>query len=172
MPAIETAFEQIFSQHWAPICSHCFRFVGDRDEAEDLTLEAFWKLYKKGIWRTESDTRIRNWLYRVATNDSLNAIRGRKRRQQYELEAGLGYIRSTSVGNPVTESERRAERVLIRRVLSRMKKQYASVLSLRYAGLSYREIAQAIRISPNSVGTMLARAEKEFMQLYLELEGR
>jgi RNA polymerase sigma-70 factor (ECF subfamily) len=172
MSAIETTFEEIFGQQWSPICAHCFRFVGDPDEAEDLALEAFWKLYKNGIWRRESESRVRSWLYRVATNDSLNAIRGRKRRQQYELEAGLNYLKSSKTLNPASEAERAEERRVIRQVLSQIKKKHASVLSLRYAGLSYREVADAMRISPKSVGTLLARAEEEFFQQFRKMEGR
>jgi RNA polymerase sigma-70 factor, ECF subfamily len=40
------------------------------------------------------------------------------------------------------------------------------VLLLRYSGLSYAEIAEALDVSPTSVGTLLARAEQEFEKLY------
>lgn len=172
MPATSPDFEVFFSQFWSPICAHCYRFLGDRDEAEDIALEVFWKLHKKELWQKESQGGIRSWLYRVATNDALNAIRSMKRRQQYEFEAGREHLESTYTPNPAREMERVEIRARIRLVLSRMKKKQASVLSLRLAGLSYREIAEIIKVSPNSIGTLLARAEKEFMALYLELEGR
>jgi DNA-directed RNA polymerase specialized sigma24 family protein len=52
-----------------------------------------------------------------------------------------------------------------------MKPRSAKTLVLRYSGLSYAEIANAIGVSPNSVGTLLARAEREFEQQYRALEG-
>ena len=172
MPVLSSAFEEIFAQHWSPICAHCFRFVGDRDEAEDIALETFWKLYQDGIWQRENERKVRSWLYRVATNDSLNAIRGRKRRHQYELEAGIDHLDSSRSIDPAADAEQQEVAAMIRLVLSRMKKKHARVLSLRHAGLSYREVADVMQISPNSIGTLLARAENEFMQHYSKMEGR
>jgi RNA polymerase sigma-70 factor (ECF subfamily) len=47
-----------------------------------------------------------------------------------------------------------------------MKPRSAQLLILRHSGLSYAEIASAIEVSPNSVGTLLARAEREFEEQY------
>ena len=58
------------------------------------------------------------------------------------------------------------ERQRVRRVLSQMKSRSAKILVLRHTGLSYAEIAAAIRVSPNSVGKLLSRAEKEFEDLW------
>jgi RNA polymerase sigma-70 factor (ECF subfamily) len=61
----------------------------------------------------------------------------------------------------------RQERIAeVRFALARLKVEKAQVLLLRHSGLSYQEIAAAMRIKPASVGTMLARAEAEFSMLY------
>ena len=52
-----------------------------------------------------------------------------------------------------------------------MKPKSAKILVLRHTGLSYAEIAAAVRVSPKSVGKLLSRAEKEFEQRYRALEG-
>jgi RNA polymerase sigma-70 factor (ECF subfamily) len=51
-------------------------------------------------------------------------------------------------------------------VLIAMKPSSAQILLLRHSGLSYAEVAAALDVSSGSVGTLLARAEKEFQQLY------
>jgi len=51
-------------------------------------------------------------------------------------------------------------------VLAHMRPRSAQVLVLRHSGLSYTEVAEAIGAAPGSVGTLLARAEKEFERLY------
>jgi RNA polymerase sigma-70 factor (ECF subfamily) len=54
----------------------------------------------------------------------------------------------------------------VRSVLGHMRPRSAQALILRHSGLSYAEVADAIGIPPGSVGTLLARAEKEFERLY------
>ena len=44
----------------------------------------------------------------------------------------------------------------------------AQLLILRHSGLSYQEIAETLNVAPTSVGTLLVRAEKEFIRLYEE----
>jgi DNA-directed RNA polymerase specialized sigma24 family protein len=48
------SFEAAFQEHWPRVCAVLYRLVGDRDETEDLALEAFWRLYRRppalGTW--------------------------------------------------------------------------------------------------------------------------
>ena len=52
-----------------------------------------------------------------------------------------------------------------------LKPRAAQLLVLRHSGLSYAEIAQALNVARSSVGTLLARAEKEFERRYRALEA-
>ena len=54
----------------------------------------------------------------------------------------------------------------VRAVLAEMKARDAELLLLRTDGLAYREIAQVLGVQPSSVGTLLARAEREFERRY------
>jgi DNA-directed RNA polymerase specialized sigma24 family protein len=82
----EYDFETIFLEQWSQIYSVIFRLVGDQAEAEDLALETFWKLYRDPPSKAEN---LNGWLYRVAVNQGLNALRSRKRRTYYEGQSGL-----------------------------------------------------------------------------------
>jgi len=167
-----TDFETLFQEHWPRVYGVIFRIVGDHAEAEDLALEAFLKLHSKinavGSVQVLSTS---GWLYRVATNLGLNALRSRKRREQYELEAGKISLQASPFGNPIEELERAEERQRVRQVLSRMKPRFAKILVLKHSELSYVEIAAAVEVSPTSVGKLLSRAEKEFERRYRALEG-
>lgn len=165
------AFESVFRNHWNRVCNVVFRLVGDRDEAEDLALEAFWRLY--GRYRSgEIQENTGGWLYRVATNLGYNALRARRRRQLYEEEAGKASILSNAGMNTDAEVESREEQERVRWVLGKMKTRSAQILLLKYSGFSYSEIASAVDVAPTSVGALLVRAEKEFEKRYRELEGR
>jgi RNA polymerase sigma-70 factor (ECF subfamily) len=156
-------FEALFLQHWNRLCGLLYHLVGDWSEAEDLALEAFVQLYRRP---PAEDDNLGGWLYRVGTNLGLNALRARKRRQRYEEQAGMQILNDNPSGDPATVIERAQAYERVRDVLKDMKPRSAQMLILRHSGISYAEIAAALDIAPGSVGTLLARAEKEFERLY------
>jgi RNA polymerase sigma-70 factor (ECF subfamily) len=159
--------EAAFEEHWSSVCKTLYTLVGDWGEAQDLALEAFWRLYTA---RPQDLTNPGGWLYRVATNLGLNAIRARRRRQRYEEEAGALRLQRVDILNPAQEVERRETQEQVRHVLGRMKPRRAQLLILRYTDHTHAEIADILGIAPGSVGTLLARAEKDFEQRYQALE--
>lgn len=161
-------FESIFREHWTQVYNVVFRIVSDRNEAEDLALETFWQLYRKPPPGREN---LAGWLYRVAVNLGLNALRARKRRSHYEEEAGSLAIEGHQDSIPENEFELAERRREVQTVLVRMKPRSAKILILRYSGLSYKEIAVALKVKQSSVGNLLARAEVEFERFYRQLLG-
>ena len=164
-PSLEVAFRQ----HWSRVYGVIFRLVGDGDEAEDLALETFWRLYRRSPILDEG--KLGGWLYRVATNLGFNALRARRRRQQYEGQAGVTDLEQSNPIDPALAVEQAQDRQRVQAALGRMRPRSAQLLVLRYSNLSYAEIADAIGVAPGSVGTLLARAEAEFERHYRRLEG-
>jgi RNA polymerase sigma-70 factor (TIGR02960 family) len=81
----ESAFAQLVDRFRAELHLHCYRILGSVQDAEDLvqeTLLAAWR----GLERFEGRASLRSWLYRIATNRCLNALRDRGRRP-HELPA-------------------------------------------------------------------------------------
>jgi RNA polymerase sigma factor (sigma-70 family) len=75
----ESAFSELAEKFRAELQLHCYRILGSVQDAEDLvqeTLLAAWR----GHERFEGRSSLRTWLYRIATNRSLNALRDRGRR--------------------------------------------------------------------------------------------
>jgi RNA polymerase sigma-70 factor (ECF subfamily) len=161
-------FETIFVEQWSRVYGVVFRLVGDRVEAEDLALETFWQLYRNPPAKRDN---LNGWLYRVAVNLGLNALRARKRRARYEEEAGSLAFDTNRGAEPEYEVERAERRREVQVVLSRMKPRSAKLLVLRHSGLSYKELAAAVKVKPSSVGKSLARAEDEFERIYRQLLG-
>jgi RNA polymerase sigma-70 factor (ECF subfamily) len=160
------AFEALFQQHWERLCRVLYSILGDWDEAEDLALETFVQLYSRPPAETQ---RLGGWLYRVASNRALNALRARKRRQHYEEQATAQALESNCPEDPAAAVEGALERQRVRDALDALKPRSAQLLILRHSGLSYTEIAGALDLSPASVGTLLSRAEVEFTQAYNRL---
>jgi RNA polymerase sigma-70 factor, ECF subfamily len=161
-------FETTFDEHWTRLCIVLFRLVGEWEEAEDLALEAFWRLYSRPP-REESN--IGGWLYRVGVNLGYNTLRSRRRRKHYEGQAGRIELEDRQVEEPARATEVREVRHQVQMVLLKLPARSAKLLALRYSGLTYKEIAEALKLSPGSIGALLARAEKEFEKNYYRLYG-
>lgn len=159
----ERAFEGIFLEYYPRIYAVIFRLVGDRYEADDLTADTFWRLWKNPPAQREN---LAGWLYRVATRLGYNAMRAAKRRITYENQAGQDSLENQSIHDPEQETEQRYERQIVRDILRQMPLRDVQILILRHSGLSYKEIAAAAGVSPSSVGNLLARAEEKFESLY------
>lgn len=156
-------FDEFFQTHYARVARCVARVVGDHARAEDLAVEAFWKLWRSAPSHDEKAA----WVYRTAVRLALNELRGRRRRHWYESLSG-------SRSAPPTPEEAHAageERRQVRAVLSALDQRDAEMLLLRSSGLAYSELAAAMDLNPASVGTMLGRAQKAFRKEYLKLYG-
>ena len=165
--AAEREFEQIFLEHWPAVYRLLARLMGDGDEAEDLALETFWRLHLHPPSQGRASN-LGGWLYRVATNLGLNALRARQRRTRRELAAGQETLQAPAADDAIERIHSAEERAQVRLALSRMEERQAQLLLLRYSGLDYRELATALGVSPNSIGSLLVRAEREFEKRYKE----
>jgi RNA polymerase sigma-70 factor (ECF subfamily) len=161
-------FEALFGEYWAYVYRILRRLVVDPAEAEDLALETFLRLYQR-LPIEEQDFQLGGWLYRVATNLGLRSIRSFKRREHYEITAGKHALEETPETRPAEVFAQKEEHTLARQALSQMNERQSQLLILRYSGLSYKEIASALNLSPTSIGTLLLRAEREFETCYRAL---
>jgi RNA polymerase sigma factor (sigma-70 family) len=161
-------FERLFLEHWASVYRVLHRLVGDPAEAEDLALEAFLRLYRQTGKQTDG-IHAGGWLYRVATRLGLHSIRSWKRREHYELTAGRYALEESEPSSPAEILAQEEERGQVRLVLTRMNERQSQILILRHSGLSYKEIAEALNLTPASIGPLLVRAEREFEKQYRTL---
>ena len=79
------AFRALIEQHRAELQVHCYRMLGSLQDAEDALQETMLAAWR-GIGRFEQRASMRTWLYRIATNQCLNARRSSKRRQAREWD--------------------------------------------------------------------------------------
>lgn len=159
----ERAFEAIFHEHYARVYAILLRLTGDPYEADDLAAETFWRLWERPPARSVN---LAGWLYRVASRLGYNALRGNRRRDRYETEAGQDALENRPAADPAHVVEQRQARARVRDILRQMPMREVQILILRHSGLSYKEIAVALEIATGSVGTLLARAEARFEELF------
>lgn len=181
----EAMFDALFLTHYQPIFRLLYRIAGTREEAEDLAQETFLRLHRSpellrsipcGWKESQQEPRehnVRAWLYRVATNLAYNMLRSERRRERRE-DAVFG--QTPGVGSaepdPAEAAERDDERAAVRLALAALPARQAQLLLMRHAGLTYRELAEALGMAPASVGTSLARAEAAFEKVYQNQRGK
>jgi RNA polymerase sigma factor (sigma-70 family) len=161
-------FDDLFVEHWAHVYRALLNLVGDPAEAEDLALEAFFRLYQHPQVVKEGSN-LGGWLHRVAVNLGLHSIRSYHRRTGYELAAGKNALEEADENRPAEIQAREEEHDLTRMALAQMNPRRAQLLILRYSGMSYKELSVALNISSTSIGPLLLRAEREFEKQYLAL---
>jgi len=77
----ENAFRELTEPYRRELQLHCYRIVGSTLDAEDLVQETFLAAWR-GLDQFMEQASIRTWLYRIATNRSLDALRANTRRRQ------------------------------------------------------------------------------------------
>ena len=154
-------FEGLFRQHYPRIVGLLTRLTGDRGQAEEIAADAFSKLARQPLL-FKSQECLTAWVYRVATNAGLDAVRSNTRRRRSEDAAGVERLRTENEPGALEKMLRQERRERVQAVLGAMKPREAELLLLRSSGMAYREIGQALGVQARSVGTLLARAEREF----------
>lgn len=166
MSAATAAFdlETVFRAKYPRIARAIARVVGDPARAEELAVEVFLKL-----WRNPQaqGPQTEAWLYRVAVRTGLDELRRRTRRARFENLIGLQPPTPTPEEiHSATEGRQR-----VREVLASMSSRDSELLVLHSHGLSYEEMALALKLKPASVGTLLSRAQQAFRKSFVRRYG-
>ena len=151
--AASPSFEEYFHQHWGGIYRLLLRMVRDPAEAEDLTLETFFRLHRSQA-KLDQTFNAGGWLFRVATNLGLQSIRSFKRRERYELTAGRDALEQASDFEPAEIQADREERQMALAALAKMNPRQAQLLVMRYSGLAYKDNPKSMNLSPTTIGPL------------------
>jgi RNA polymerase sigma-70 factor (TIGR02960 family) len=178
----EDAFRDLTDRYRRELELHIYRIVGSAQDAEDLlqeTLLAAWR----GLERFEGRASVRAWLYRIATNRSLDALRASRRRPQEEQatqmpeptrwnepvwlqpypDALLDGIADDAPGPEARYETKEAIALAFIAGLQHLPSQQRAVLVLRdVLGYRAREVAEMLETSEASVNNLLRRARVAF----------
>ena len=156
----ESSIERLFHDEYARVVAIADRVLGDRHEAEDVAQEVFCSFYRQ---HPPDAPYAAGWLHRAAAHSALNVVRGSRRRAQREKTEAITRERVRGPAEAALDPQRALElaeqRREVRTALARLSAKSASVLVLRYSGLSYAEVAAALGVGVGQVGTLLRRAE-------------
>jgi RNA polymerase sigma-70 factor (ECF subfamily) len=158
-------FEALFRVHYPRLVGVLTRLTGDRGQAEEIAADTLSKLAARSALSASRED-VTAWLYRVAVNAGLDAVRANARRRKKEEAAVAEQLRVCADAGALESLLREERSARVRSVLAEMKPRDAELLLLRSGGMAYRELALALGVQSSSVGTLLARAEREFEQRF------
>jgi RNA polymerase sigma-70 factor (ECF subfamily) len=98
----EAAYQRLIEPHRSELHAHCYRMLGSVHDAEDALQEALVRAWR-GLSKFEGRSSLRSWLYRIATNTSLDAIERRPKRI-LPIDYGPPADPHGGVGEPLVES--------------------------------------------------------------------
>ncbi len=169
------AFESIYRKHSRHVYALCLRMIGNQAEAEDLTQEAFLRVFRK-IQTFRGDSAFSTWLHRLAVNVVLMHLRKKKlpavsldeTTKSNEEDAPAG----SELGGPDASLAGLIDRVNIKRAVEQLPTADKMVFVLHdIQGYKHQEIAE---IMDSTVGTSkgrLHRAHRRLRDMLRELVG-
>lgn len=151
------AYADLVRLHQAVAFRVAWSVLGDPDEAEDVTQDAFIKAWRR-LDRFRAGARFRPWLLAIVANEARNRIRGQSRRRRRELVVAVPDLVYDDPESDVIEDERR--RLLHRAVADLDPRDRAAIVCRYYLELSEMETAAVLDIPRGTVKSRLNRARR------------
>jgi RNA polymerase sigma-70 factor (ECF subfamily) len=163
----ERSFELLLRKYRTPVINFLYRMVRDSAIAEDLAQEVFLRVYRARQEYAPS-AKFTTWMFRIATNLALNALRDNRYRQlEISMDQPVETNESEQPALEVADGAPTAEQQLVARTRTELirnainvlpEKQRAAVLLHKYQELDYGEIAKILGCSESALKSLLFRA--------------
>lgn len=162
----QSAFEDIVVLFQSKIYQHCYRMLGNAHEAEDVAQEAFIRAYVN-IHSYDDSRKFSTWLYRIATNLSIDRLR--KRKPDYFLDAeikgtdGLDMYSQLATDARLPEEEVQGMELekMIYQEIANLPPIYRSIITLRYLEeFPLKEISEIMDLPLGTVKTRIHRGRE------------
>lgn len=164
--AMAARFEQLMRDHYRKAYTYAYRMTGSREDAEDLTQEAFVRAYR-AIDRYDETRPFDRWLFRIISNLFVDMLRARPRQLPLSLDTPMEGVDGDTLYSEVPDEEADPARVVMRQVmderlqnaLSRLPVSFReTVLLTDIEGMSYDEAARVLGCAVGTIRSRLHRA--------------
>ena len=137
------------------IYNYVFKYFADHDTAMEVTQKTFIKLHTH-IGQLKDPTRFKSWLYRIATNYCHDEQRSAGKRWVVSVSDGHGDMEKSEY-DPDRQFQKGELTELLGSALSELSHDQREVVIMKeYEGLKFREIADVLKISENTVKSRLS----------------
>ncbi|KAA0542934.1 RNA polymerase sigma factor SigW [Bacillus sp. BGMRC 2118] len=162
----QNAFSEIVELYKDKVYILCYRMLGNSHEAEDIAQEAFIRAYIN-IDSYNIDKKFSTWLYRIATNLSIDRIR--KKKPDFYLDAevkgteGLTMYSQVASDTPLPEEEVESLELQqsVQEEILKLPEKYRAVIVLKYIEeLSLKEISDILGLPISTIKTRIHRGRE------------
>lgn len=137
------------------------KFLRDGEDRTDIVQDIFIKAYVN-IQSFDSSQRFSPWIYRIAHNEAINFLKKKKPESFSLFDVDVLFPHPVAEEKADTEAEREILKKMIDETLDDIDTKYREILLLYfYEDMSYKDIAQILRIPVSSVGVRIQRAKKQ-----------
>jgi RNA polymerase sigma-70 factor (ECF subfamily) len=166
-----SAWDQVVARFRRKIFHIAYKFTGKHDEAEDLTQEIFFKVFKS-LEKFNRDADFSTWLSSVARNYCIDHYRAGKREREVLVEDLVAFdLAPASSGNPHRDLEDQDRRSFLRKGLDLLPNKLREAVVLRdLQGLSYQEMAERLALPEGTVKSRINRGREELSRLLLRAQ--
>jgi len=153
----ETGLRQLFEVYYTPLCVYALKYIDSFEKAEDIVQEVFINLWEKK--RVENITgSLRNYLLKSVKNNTLNVLRKSNRYQCESLDEQID-IEDLEDEEPI---ELETRKKLLYNEIDALSPQAKAIFEcIVFGNYKYKEVAEEMDISVNTVKTTFARALKK-----------
>ncbi len=164
----DKAYARLLQRYRRPVYMMVLKMVRNVDDAEDLMMESFSKAFRS-LHKFKKDYTFSTWLFRIATNNSIDYIRRRKLHtlsieNTWTDDDGQSVsidVEDSGVLNPQDEAIKAQKEEIIQAFVSMLPSKYQKLVRLRYFHeLSYEEIAEELEAPLGTVKAQLHRARE------------
>jgi len=162
----ETLFDRALERYERPLVSYARTITGELESARDAVQETFLRLSKQDLAALEP--RLAPWLFFVCRNCALDHVRKVVR----FVDGAVDHETPDPGPSPADEASSSEDATQLRTLVARLPLQQQELVRLKFdAGLSYKEIAEAMRMSVSNVGVQLHTAIQTLRQHWRHAES-
>jgi RNA polymerase sigma-70 factor (ECF subfamily) len=178
------AFEELVEAYQHRLVAVMHHLVGNAEEAEDLAQEVFLRVYR-ARQRYRPRSKFSTWLFTIANNLALNALRARQRKPVVPLDARdsgpLGprpaeQLVADRGGAPSQRLQQQELAAVVRQALDGLnERQRMAVLLNKFEDMNYAEIAEVMGLTTKAIKSLLNRARTNLraaLQQYIYMDGQ
>ncbi|HOX29684.1 MAG TPA: RNA polymerase sigma factor [Candidatus Paceibacterota bacterium] len=152
------SFDILIERYEKKLKRYAARFLF-KDDADDIVQEVFIKAYIN-IKSFDAQKKFSSWIYRIAHNEFINAIKKKKTEKILFFDFDLLFPHPAAKDSADSEAINNSLRVMLEKCLDKIGAKYREPLVLYYfENLNYAEISEILHIPPSTVGVRLARGK-------------
>ena len=172
----QRAYAELLGRYRDAVFFLLLKMVHSKDDAEDLTMEAFGKAFKK-LDQYTPEFAFSTWLFKIATNNCIDFLRRKKNKNTVSIDKPIEQEEGNDLTRSLKADDLDPEEVMLNKqksemlhlIVDKLKPRYKQLVELRYfEELAYEEIAQKLNLPLGTVKAQLFRARDLLLNIVKE----